>query len=142
MFNFNDHGDDLSYCGQITVAQVADFAAQGFRAILCNRPDDEPGAVPAADIERAAREHGLVFAYQPVEFATLGAADGATFARLIDDLPKPILAYCRTGRRCAALWVLARAPRLGVEAALAASRDCGCELEDLRPRLVAGGRAR
>ena len=28
-----------------------------------------------------------------------------------------------------------RAPRLGAEAALAASRACGCDLEELRPRL-------
>lgn len=139
MFNFRDHGDDISYCGQISVAQVAEFAAQGFGSILCNRPDAEPGAVPSADIEQAARAHGMAFAYQPVEFSTLGRDDGVAFAKLVDALPKPILAYCRTGRRCAALWVLARAPLMGVEAALTASRECGCELEDLRPRLVSGG---
>lgn len=135
MFNFRAYGDDLSYCGQITAADVAGFAAQGFRSIICNRPDSEDGAVAAAEIERAAQAQGLVFAYQPVSFSTLGPADGAAFAQLIDSLPKPILAYCRTGRRCAALWVLARAPRIGVEAALAASAACGCELEDLRPRV-------
>lgn len=136
MLNFRDQGDHLSYCGQPSVAQVPEFAAMGFRTIICNRPDTEEGAVASAAIAQAAGEHGMAFVYQPVEFSKLSLADGEAFARTLDTSPAPLLAYCRSGRRCAALWVLARAPRLGAEAALAASRESGCELEELRPRLA------
>lgn len=40
MCNFRDQGDDLSCLVQIGVAQVPEFAAMGFRSIVCNRPDD------------------------------------------------------------------------------------------------------
>lgn len=141
MFNFHAHGDDLGCCGQIDATQLPGFAAMGFRSIICNRPDAEQGAVPSSAIEAAARAQGMSFVYQPVELSKIGLADGAAFARSLDALPKPILAYCRTGRRAAALWVLARAPGMGVDAALDASRACGCELEELRPRLMRAGDA-
>lgn len=135
MFNFRDQGDELSYCGQINPAQVSELAAAGYRSIICNRPDGEDGAVASAAIAKAASEHGMAFVYQPVEFSKLSLADGEVFVKTLEALPAPVLAYCKTGRRCAALWVLGRAPRLGAEQALAGSRASGCDLEDLRPRL-------
>jgi len=36
------------------------------------------------------------------------------FAALCTDLPKPMLAYCRTGTRSATLWALSQANRLSV----------------------------
>jgi sulfide:quinone oxidoreductase len=135
MVNFNDQGDELSCCGQIGVADVAAVAAAGFRSIICNRPDDEDGAVACQAIAAAAHALGLAFAYQPVLFSRLSGADGAAFVQALDALPKPVLAYCRTGRRSAALWVLGRVPRLGADAALAASAAQGCDLGELRARL-------
>ena len=136
MFNFRDQGDDLSCLGQIGVAQVPEFAAMGFRSIVCNRPDAEEGAVPSSVMAAAALEHGLAFSYQPVQFSRLGLDDGAAFGASLDALPKPVLAYCKSGRRSVALWALARVPRLGVDAVLAASRAGGCELDELRPLLT------
>ena len=52
------------------------------------------------------------------------------------------VAYCRTGRRSTALWALGLAPKLGAEQVLAGSRASGCDLEELRPRLVAWPAAR
>jgi sulfide:quinone oxidoreductase len=135
MLNFREQGDDLSYCGQISPAQVSELAAAGYRSIICNRPDSEEGAIASAAIAKAAREHGMAFVYQPVEFSKLSLADGEVFVQALDKLPTPVLAYCRSGRRSAALWVLGRAPKLGAEQALAGSRASGCDLEDLRPKL-------
>lgn len=136
MINFRDHGDELSACGQVTATQLRDLAASGLRSLVCNRFDEEDGAVPSAEIARLAAELGVSFVHQPVEFSRIGAADGARFAELLDSMPKPMLAYCRTERRSAALWVMARAGRLGAEGALAASAASGCELSELRPRLT------
>jgi sulfide:quinone oxidoreductase len=135
MLNFHEQGDRLSYCGQINPAQVPELAAAGYRSIICNRPDGEEGAIASAAIAKAASEHGLAFVYQPVDFSKLSLADGEVFVQALEQLPAPVLAYCRTGRRSAALWVLGRAPKLGADQVLAGSLASGCDLEDLRPRL-------
>jgi len=36
------------------------------------------------------------------------SADGLAFARLLDVLPRPVLAYCRSGARSTTLWNLAQ----------------------------------
>ncbi len=136
MLNHRDLGVELSYCGQISVAQVAELAAAGYRSIICNRPDSEDGAVASAAIAKAAGDHGMAFVYQPVLFSNLSLGDGEVFVQALEKLPSPVLAYCRTGRRCAALWVLGRAPKLGTEQVLATSRATGCDLDELRPRLA------
>jgi uncharacterized protein (TIGR01244 family) len=55
----------------------------------------------------------------------------------MDDLPGPVLFYCGSGTRCTILWSQAAAPRLGADAALAAARRGGYELDFLRDTLVA-----
>lgn len=101
---------DLSVTGQITPHQLAEIAAQGFRAVICNRPDgEEPGQPPFAQIEAAARAAGLEARYLPVTQADLTDARASTFAKLMADLPGPVLAYCRSGMRSATLWSMAQA---------------------------------
>ena len=64
--------DDLSVTGQITQDQLAQIAAQGFRAIICNRPDGEEPEQPSfVQIEQAARAAGLEARYLPVTQADL-----------------------------------------------------------------------
>ena len=100
---------DLSVTGQITPDQIAQIAAQGFRAIICNRPDgEEPGQPRFAQIEQAARTAGLAAQYLPVTQADLTEAKAGTFADLLATLPGPVLAYCRSGMRSATLWSLAQ----------------------------------
>lgn len=135
MYHFHQHGDQLTCSAQIDVSLVAQIAALGYKSIVCNRPDSEQGAVASAEIAKAASKQGLMFVYQPVEFSKLSAVEASVFLESMDALPKPIFAYCRTGRRSAALWALARAKHLGVNEVLAASAQSGCDLEELRPRL-------
>lgn len=133
MVSFIEHGDDVVCLPQVTETGVKDLAARGFRSIICNRPDDEADAVPSQHIAAAAALYGVKFKYLPVRMDTLTMQDGAAFARLLEDLPKPVAAYCRTGRRSAALWVLGRAPRIGIEVALKVVRDKGITLDGLAP---------
>ena len=101
---------DLSVTGQITKDQLALIAAQGFRAIICNRPDgEEPGQPSFAQIEEAARAAGLAARYLPVTGADLTDDKAAAFAGLLKTLPGPVLAYCRSGMRSATLSSLAHA---------------------------------
>ncbi len=135
MFELNADGEHFCFTAQIRAEDVAGIAAAGFRSIVCNRPDSEEGAVESSKIEAAAEVAGLRFVYMPVLFSTLGPQEGLEFGRLLDSLPEPTLAYCRTGRRCAALWAFARVGKLGLGKTLDIVRASGNDLEELRSRL-------
>jgi len=102
--------DTLTVCAQLSPADVAEIAAQGFAAIICNRPDGEAGDQPAfAQIEAEAKAAGIKTAYQPITPGQCGAAQAQAFAELTATLPQPVFAYCRTGTRSATLWALSQA---------------------------------
>jgi uncharacterized protein (TIGR01244 family) len=81
-------------------------AAAGFRSVINNRPDFEEGpAQPtSATIEAAARAAGLAYAHLPVQPGYQSPEEIARFAELLAQLPKPILAFCRSGTRSGKLW--------------------------------------
>lgn len=127
---------ELSVTPQITVSDVGIAAAQGFRAIVCNRPDGEgDDQTPTHLIEEAARAHGLAFRAVPVVSGRMTEADVRGFAAALDALPGPVLAYCRTGTRSASLWALSKAGRLSADAILRTTAGAGYDLDALRPQL-------
>ena len=63
---------------------------------------------PAETIAAAAKAAGLEYAFQPVISGQITEENVATFARYINELPKPVLAFCRTGNRCNNLYQLAK----------------------------------
>ena len=92
--------DKLSVSAQIQAGDVADIARQGFRAIVCNRPDGEGNDQPLfEEIRRAAEAHDLAVRYLPLESGKVRDEDAREFQREMEDLPKPVLAFCRTGTR-------------------------------------------
>lgn len=133
--------DDLSVADQITPQDVAHIAAQGFAAIICNRPDCEAEDQPEFDaIAAQARAAGLEICHLPVVTSRISDEDVADFARAVATMPKPLLAYCRSGTRCAMLWSLSMAPKMGAEDILKATAAAGYDLRDLAPRLSHGGK--
>ena len=130
--------DDIAVADQITVADVGLIADQGFRAIVCNRPDDEaPDQTDYAVIASAAEARGIEVHWQPVVSGQVTDADGREFGRVVSTLPKPVLAYCRSGTRCVTLWSLSEAGQMPIEKILASARAAGYELAPLEPRLRA-----
>lgn len=100
---------EYSVASQIAPDDVAEIAARGFRAIMCNRPDGEsPDQAQVAVIRAAAAAHGLGFAFVPVVSGNIQQPDVAGFGTALADLPSPVLAYCRSGARCHTLWRLSR----------------------------------
>ena len=89
---------------------MAEAAAAGFRSIINNRPDFEggPAQPPNADIEAAARAAGLEYVFLPVAPGYQSPEEIARFATLLESLPKPVLAFCRTGTRSTKLYVQAQ----------------------------------
>ncbi len=99
---------DLSVSPQIMPADMQAIKDAGFRSIICNRPDAEGVVQPSfAQIRNAALKVGLETVYQPIVPSEMSADDAATFHKSLTNLPGPVLAYCRTGNRSAALWNLA-----------------------------------
>ncbi|MGE4480198.1 TIGR01244 family sulfur transferase [Acidocella sp.] len=109
--NLKEITKDFLTSPQIAAADAAVVAAvHGIRAVICNRPDDEDEGQPAAaEIEAAAKEAGLAFAHIPVRSRDVSEADARKMAEALAALPKPVLAYCRSGARSEALWQAAGA---------------------------------
>ncbi len=102
---------DLCVAPQLTPEAMAELAALGFKAVVNNRPDFEEGPhqPTSAQIEAAARAAGLAYAYLPVHPAVQTQAEIAQFGKLLDALPRPLVAFCRSGARSTKLYVAATA---------------------------------
>jgi len=127
----------FSVSPQITAADIGLAASLGFKAIICNRPEDESQDQPdMTDIRAAAERHGLTWHYQPVISGNITDTDVAAFRKLMNELHGPVLAFCRTGTRCSTLWALSEAQHLDVEAILKTTAAAGYDLSAQRDRLL------
>jgi uncharacterized protein (TIGR01244 family) len=97
---------DVCVSPQLDPAAMAWAAQAGFRSVVNNRPDFEggPDQPTSAAIETAAKAAGLRYAYLPVEPAVHTPEQIARFAELLALLPKPLLAFCRSGARSGKLY--------------------------------------
>ncbi|MBL4811649.1 MAG: TIGR01244 family phosphatase [Rhodobacteraceae bacterium] len=131
----------LSVSPQLALADMAEIANLGFRAIICNRPDAEGADQPTfSEIEAAAKAAGLEARYQPVTPGKVSDEDAAGFAEALDALPGPVVAYCRTGTRSATLWSLSMAETVPLPEILAATKAAGYDMGGVARRIVNGGR--
>jgi len=121
---------------QISVTDIGILASQGYRSIICNRPDGEGDDQPrASELAAAAQRHGMDFHYQPVISGQVSDDDVADFGALMASVDGPVLAFCRTGTRSITLWALSEIRHLTVPSVLAAARALGYDLEGLSGRL-------
>ncbi|BCG04653.1 hypothetical protein PPGU19_092210 (plasmid) [Paraburkholderia sp. PGU19] len=133
---------DLSVSPQITVADVASLLKLGFRSIVCHRPDGEgPDQPNFEEIARAAKAAGLKAVHQPVVPGQGSDEQAAAFTALCAELPKPVLAYCRTGTRSATLWALSQADKLSVAEIERTTANAGYDLEAVVRRIANAGKA-
>lgn len=97
---------DVCVAGQLEPAAMQAAADAGFKSVVNNRPDFEggPDQPTSAQIEAAARAAGLAYAYLPVNPAVQTPEQIAQFAELMASLPRPILAFCRSGARSTKLY--------------------------------------
>jgi uncharacterized protein (TIGR01244 family) len=100
--------DNYFISGQIEPEHMPILAEQGFKTIICNRPDGEDAGQPTADeIRTAAAEHGIAFVHIPVVPPGVNMQNVKDFKEKYDEMQTPVLMYCRTGTRCAMLYQLA-----------------------------------
>ncbi len=132
----------LSVSPQIAAADVAELKKQGFRSIICNRPDGEGADQPTfAEIEKAAKKAGLEARYLPVVSGRVQDEDAEKFGAALSELPKPVFAYCRTGTRSATLWSLDQGAKgTPLPEILAATKKAGYDMSGVVRRIANGGK--
>lgn len=132
---------NLSISPQVLVSEIQAIAQAGFKAIVCNRPDGEGPDQPSfKEIEQAANQYGLQAKYLPVESGKVRDEEGQAFGQLLNTLPGPVLAYCRTGMRSTTLWALSQAGSLPLPHILEASQKTGFDMKALVQRIANGGK--
>ena len=101
--------DDVCVAPQLTVEAMAAAAAAGFKSVVNNRPDFEhgPDQPSSAQMQAAAEAAGLQYRHLPVDGGYQSPEEIAAFAALLNELPRPLLAFCRSGSRSARLYMQA-----------------------------------
>ena len=131
----------VSVSPQISPDDVQSIKDQGFRSIICNRPDGEGADQPSFDeISTAAQKLGLVARYIPIVAGKVSDDDAEAFDTALSELPGPTLAYCRSGTRSATLWSLAKSETLSVADIMAATKSAGYDMGGVVRRIVNGGK--
>jgi sulfide:quinone oxidoreductase len=132
---------DLAVGGQISLNDIKEIAAAGYRSILCNRPDGEAPDQPTfEEVEAAARAAGLEIVYQPVTSGKVTDEDAEHFTEVYAKLPKPVFAYCRTGTRSVTLWSLAEATNRPLPEILSSAKSAGYDMAGVVRRIANGGK--
>lgn len=97
---------DVCVAPQLTPGAMAEAAQAGFKSVVNNRPDFEhgPDQPSNAEIEAAARAAGLEYRFLPVESGYQSPEEIAAMAKLLAELPRPLLMFCRSGARSMRLY--------------------------------------
>ena len=107
---------NVSVAGQISPDDLAEAAAQGFVAVVNNRPDGEAADQPSSDTMRAAAiAAGLRYDAIPIDLSGFSMPQVEAMAAVLDAAGAEgrVLAWCRSGTRSTNLWALAEASRGG-----------------------------
>ncbi|MEM7728034.1 MAG: TIGR01244 family sulfur transferase [Pseudomonadota bacterium] len=128
---------DVFVTGQLMPAQLQALAEQGVMSFINNRPDQEAPLQPLSDeLEQAAMSASLDYFHIPMAGGlTPGLIEASVTA--YRSAPRPIVAFCASGMRSAALWAFAHVEQLGVDGVMEAVSAAGYSLEQIREPLRA-----
>ena len=103
--------ETCAVASQIQVEDVAGLATDGFVTIICNRPDGEDLAQPAATLIAAECEkRDITFHFIPVDRSGLTMDMVESFREAIESSTGHVLAYCHSGQRSSVLWQASGSP--------------------------------
>lgn len=131
---------DVFVTGQLLAAQMQALAEQGVMTFINNRPDMEGPMQPLSeDLEKVAQDLGVDYFHIPMAG---GLSPGIIQASetVYNEMPRPIVAFCASGMRSAALWAFAHVGRLGVDGVMEALSGAGYNLEQIRRPLESHAR--
>ena len=117
---------------QITLMDMELLLGKGFKKIICNRPDFEvPPSIQSKVIEKSALEIGISFEYHPLTFENMYAENIEKQMAFIEESESPVLAYCTSGTRSAAIWALGQTGKMSRGEILKTTLAGGYNLEGL-----------
>jgi sulfide:quinone oxidoreductase len=132
---------EISVSPQIAPGDLKAIAEAGYKTVICNRPDGEGNDQPLfQEIEDAAKKAGLTAHYLPVETGKVQDGDAEAFGKLMDSVPKPVLAYCRSGTRSVTLWSLSQGGKRPLPDILAKTKAAGYDMHGVVRRIANGGK--
>jgi len=136
MLSVKKLSEQVSVSSQITGAELERIRALGFEAVINNRPDDEEEGQPESkDLETESKRLGLAYFSLPVVGGNITDQQIKDFDNIVESQKGSILAFCRTGTRCAMLWALVEAKRSSSYTILKKTSDAGYDLSALKPRI-------
>jgi uncharacterized protein (TIGR01244 family) len=107
---FTRLSEQLSTSPQVRPGDLREIATLGYVGIINNRPDEEAPDQPSSlELEAEAKRVGLAYWHVPVVPGAMTDKDVRAFAAALDEADGPVLAFCRTGNRSAALWKASQA---------------------------------
>ena len=102
--------EQLATSAQVQPEDLREIAASGFVGVINNRPDAEAPDQPSSlELEAEAKRVGLAYWHVPVVPGAMTDKDVRAFSAALDEADGPVLAFCRTGNRSAALWKASQA---------------------------------
>ncbi len=127
---------DVFVGGQLLEAQIQALSEQGVMGFINNRPDMEAPLQPQSEtLEQAAHSLGVDYFHIPMAGGlTPGIIEASVTA--YQNTPRPIVAFCASGMRSAALWAFAHVKQMGVDAVMDALSGAGFNLEQIRGPLM------
>ena len=133
--------DGVGLTGAVTPADLDSVYQQGYRSMVCNRRSSEAPEHDEQALAEKARELGIAWSCIPVATGEYSNADVAAFHEALETLPRPLLVFCRSGRRSIHLWALARIRHDGEppQKVLEQMQALGHDPETLRPLLGSDG---
>ena len=117
---------------QITLMDIEFLFNKRFEKIICNRPDFEVSPnIQSNVIKKAAAEIGISFEYHPLTFENMYAENIEKQMTFIEESRSPVLAYCTSGTRSAAIWALGQTGKMSRDEILKTTLAGGYNLEGL-----------
>ena len=128
---------NVTALAQPSPEEIAELAERGYRSIVSNRSENETKDQPSwLDLKAAAAAKNMDAIQIPVVMGQISEDQVEAFRNALEDLPRPIAVFCRTGTRAALMWALANEGNLTVDERIAIAAKDGYDLEPFRQRLA------
>ncbi len=120
---------DVTVASQPDLSEFRDIAAEGYVALINNRPDGEDPTQPGSEAEEeAADAAGLAYAHIPMGPVTESTV--RHFQSVVKGAAGPVFVHCRSGTRSANLWAIGEVldGRMAIDDLGPFSRQIGLDL--------------
>lgn len=129
----------ISVTEQLFPRKMASVTSLGFASVVDLRPDGESTDEPSsAEMEQLAKANKLAFHYIPVPHGDIPESAVIELQKVLSQTPRPVLLYCRSGRRAVRTWSLVEASRKdgpSVEEIISTAGSAGQDVSDLKEDL-------